>query len=120
MKLTRKFLSESTAVEYVKLVKAKFGLPKMHSQQDIDDGTLVQVGGGRHVDPSKIVKEPEPTIHVSTSGASYLVEATEHEINDEVLSTKLIERDTSGLETVELKELEAKVIELKAKVIKKV
>ena len=93
MRKVRKFATRREAEDHLALVVDRFKLPRMHTQADLDDGTLVEVGGGRHVPPEKIVKEPAPLLRYALSG-KWAVEATPSEEADETLGPLLEEKDT--------------------------
>ncbi len=79
-------------------VAKQFNLPEMYSQADLDDGTLREVGGGRHVPVENIVKRDMGKIYVSKTGKTYIVTAVKEEIEDVRLGLKIMRRDVTELE----------------------
>jgi hypothetical protein len=84
----RRFTKRTDAEAHLALVTKRYGLPRTHSQADLDDGTLVELGGGRHVPPEKIVKEPIPELHYDLNDA-WVVEAGTSEESDTELAPLL-------------------------------
>jgi len=91
--ITRTFRSRLAAEAHRDEVVARYALPRHYSRADLDDGTLTEVGSGRHVDPADIVREPVPEIHVSPTGKTWAVESTESERADTAEASMLREHD---------------------------
>jgi len=93
----RKFRTKKQAKDHRDLMVNRFSLPRMYSQQDLDDGTIVEVGSGRHVPPSEIIRENIPVVKFHSSSDSWVVEAGESEELDEELSAQLEEATQTEL-----------------------
>jgi len=79
MALARIFRSRAAAVAHRDAVASRLGLPSHYSQRDLDDGTIREEGGGRHVSPGRIVRQPLPELRISETGKTWAVEAAEGE-----------------------------------------
>ena len=93
MKLARTFRSRIAAESHLAALVTRYALPRHYSRRDLEDGTLVEYGGGRHVPPENLVREPVPPIQVSPTGKTWAVESTESERADPIAAAKLTEHD---------------------------
>jgi len=91
MALARTFRSRAAAVAHRDAVVSRLGLPSHYSQRDLDDGTIREEGGGRHVPPERIVRQDVPALRFHPQTDSWVVAAGESEEADEETAAELEE-----------------------------